>query len=866
MGNCRNALLTQAPKVQSAYTYDMTSRLTPSAHALFLAALIVFLPLNGSAQKSKTPNIVPPGAGNGANVGSTPGAAAITQVTLAVPSANSAPRTVSMAAAMFPSAALPSGAVVTGPMATAPRASAAPQKASPLQTPKADGASIAPSRNAPTTVDDTAPKAGSIDFDGGVERKKLDGDPAVAAAAPSARPSIRRPYQLALVGNEVPASFIARLDALIAARHPGDQSDTHVGLAHTVRTANIVAAMGKAAKERPNGQMLLVFSALLRDIPPGDFAVENLFGDLPKNLLFNTHLIPAVVAASNPGPDSGRATSAAQSDKLLARQRVWADRWGRRLSFAADIADFTGTQTEVMRAARAAASVSGQPVPSDEQVAVRASARLSALMENSSFALLPQALRANVEESARFLRLKEGPPLAPGTINESARAQAPPRRDSSVEIEVDTYPQILKLLTTADGTVGGLLGDLAPPEGSPARDVAWDSLSPGVQLDLLKFVSAHKTTTFFDDRRITHMHVKKKAVLKFVKETTFLGKTYPPGRHLVDISRALRDIVEYRGADEVNTVTGVELHFRDDQSAGAVSNDARRLLEGIGVPITHQHVHIVAPLPIEALEREPDVQAAAMGDFYRRVNLLAEMTTIIDDGASVDMNVSGKITYFGYAKPWTISGVTEYFENAALRRYWPIQDTFKIAWVGFRGSDKYDQPGLYGFEYRAISAGANETDYRDILDRIQQSMLRDDYGIAKDRIRQWLAGRTASNAVTDAWYNQDWSVLVRNAKPEAKEALGLTGIFNRILWEVGIKKTFGWDQDSHTELKMLMHDWSKDPLTFQDEAFQRKIADQQLRALARYRKGESVNALISDFLLDSGLYAAVSRSIGPSGR
>ena len=72
---------------------------------------------------------------------------------------------------------------------------------------------------------------------------------------------------------------------------------------------------------------------------------------------------------------------------------------------------------------------------------------------------------------------------------------------------------------------------------------------------------------------------------------------------------------------------------------------------------------------------------------------------------------------------------------------------------------------------------------------------------------------------------------------------------------------------------MLVYDWSRDPLVFEDEGLRKKIAAEQLRALIRLRNfgvaggiagDKAVNKIVGDFLVDSGLYGAVSRSIGPS--
>ncbi len=495
-------------------------------------------------------------------------------------------------------------------------------------------------------------------------------------------------------------------------------------------------------------------------------------------------------------------------------------------------------------------------------------------MDDPFFALVPRTTRAKAEKALRFLQSKSRSTSASGT--------AIVNRDTSVEIEIHAHPAILNLLTTPDGTVGGLLGDMPPPEnfaalygGRAPTDVPWDPLADWRKRLLLQHVARNKPTSFDENRAVPRVSMKKEVALDFARETTFLGTVYPPGRHRVDVARVFREL-EYMSADSVNNVSGLELHFRDNRSAGKVSNDAWTFLDGLGVPRTHQHVHVVAPIPVEALERDPNGQAAAMGDFYRRANLLAEMTDIVDEGGAIAMNVKGGRTFFGYARPDMVWGVTQYFKRLGTSRgSWPLGAEYKHGWVGFWGSDKYDEPGLYGLEYRSIRRYSNETNYREILDRLQRSMMSGDYGVPKEKIKRWLAkGGTEANApdaVSASWYNQDWPGLLAGAGPDVKKALEGDG--SRLQKRLPIRRLME-QSERHAELKMLVHDWSNDPLVFEDGAFQKRIIAQQARALRRFRslrapsrrpeaKYDPINVIVSDFLVDSGLYDAVWRSIGP---
>ncbi|MDD5305112.1 MAG: HD domain-containing protein, partial [Elusimicrobia bacterium] len=89
--------------------------------------------------------------------------------------------------------------------------------------------------------------------------------PAASPAGPPAAP----PYfiqSLAKLG--VPSSLTARLEAFLAARHPGDQARIYHGLGHSHEvadlTARILGAQGLPAEKK----ILLILSAALHDVDP----------------------------------------------------------------------------------------------------------------------------------------------------------------------------------------------------------------------------------------------------------------------------------------------------------------------------------------------------------------------------------------------------------------------------------------------------------------------------------------------------------------------------------------------------------------------------------------------------------------------
>lgn len=511
--------------------------------------------------------------------------------------------------------------------------------------------------------------------------------------------------------------------------------------------------------------------------------------------------------------------------------------------------------------------------------------------------------RAAVADELSYLHHIYGPYLTPevstklGKAREIARARARQRKaldvseslrriasslsinpegalDSAVELEVRTsFPQIVDILTSKDGTVGGLVGPLPVPAwlgkktpvGTPAGvDLKAMPLGPmgsDEKLTLLQYASQNRAINYARDRRIPGVVVKDRVALSFPKETTFLGKTYAPGRHEVDVSRVLNGPVHYMGSQHVKAVSGIELHFRGKLTPGAASREAWTFLDGLGVARPSQHVYSVAPLPLEALIADPELEAALIGDFYGRANLMAEMLSILHLGAGIRKyrnDKNPKITDFAPLSVQRLLGVTQYFFDVGRGLYQAIGDRFKMAWVGFRGADKFDQPGLYGLEFRSVNRYLSDAAiqrYRQYMDNVQRAMLRQRYGIAKEKMKRWLAARSnggTAQAVARTWYAQPWPDLLESAPSQVKAELGW-------LFTYKLKRM----SEDHIELKMLVHDWANTPLLFENAALQQRVVAAQCRALSRLRRHETENAVMRDFLYESGLYEALQESLTP---
>ena len=450
--------------------------------------------------------------------------------------------------------------------------------------------------------------------------------------------------------------------------------------------------------------------------------------------------------------------------------------------------------------------------------------------------------------------------LCPQEFAEIART----KQSSSVELEMGDTKDYIDVFTTRSGKAGSLIEEAEiekiPPHvlnyfGAKTKEDLlskdWDSLSKDQKYALMDFVSKNSRLLFFEDRSFPGLVIRDRMSLKFSEPTEFLGQLYPAGESQVSLQGILGK-VEYEGPQK--SPDSLELHFRARLPAGAVSNSARVWQKAVGAAATHQHVHIVAKIPLEKIKEEPNAYPALLGDFFRRVNLVAEMRTLLEDRGVILTRKKGIITEFGGITPSDIEGVINYFDHFYYGGDIKIGDEFKMGWVGFRGSDTYDELNLYGLEYRAIPKNADQAKTEKMLNAVQAAMTSESYGVPLPQMKRWLElyrpGRSSGGAISETFYNQPLKNLLKSLNPEIKNAFGLVG-------RLKIKGAVEQNQ----AVKMLLFDWSKDPLLFENPALQQKVFQAQLSAVRDFGGGARANQVLRSFLLDSGLYDELSRSL-----
>ncbi len=446
-----------------------------------------------------------------------------------------------------------------------------------------------------------------------------------------------------------------------------------------------------------------------------------------------------------------------------------------------------------------------------------------------------------------------------GCLLKAMRKTVKVMHDASAEIEIDLTPEVMRLITTRDRTLRPALDGSRPPRWlvdwmrkkrikGPPEELAWDRLGYDQQIKLLRYAASKRGVSFFDDRSIHGMVVRDRIELTFKQPVVFEGKRYPKGRHVMP-RRYLMEKVEHGGPTMVETMDGVELHYRRRLPAGDLISEVWKFEEGLGMRRTHLHIHMVAPIK-PARIRDP-LGVARHVDFIGRSNLAAEMVTILESAGRITTNADKTGMHFDSFSKAAYDNLVEYFTDLGHGTAKPIADDFKDGWIGVRGPDAYDQPGLWGLEYRAIDGADNPKIMREVLNGIQGRMVSGDYGVSDARLKKWLGFRDPREAMFDAMPNGEWKDVISAMPSELSES---TAWLKRYIRHQEYKENHG--------LKMIFHDWSKHPLFFDRPANLKKILAEQQAAIRELKEGTNPDEVIRRFLLKSGLYEDVLGSVG----
>ena len=431
-----------------------------------------------------------------------------------------------------------------------------------------------------------------------------------------------------------------------------------------------------------------------------------------------------------------------------------------------------------------------------------------------------------------------------------------PERKSSVELELDIYretPEVLEMLTTVNGKVSGVLGSLSAPvelvewarvnrpvSGNPG-DLDWESLPLEIRHAVLKRISTPRIGSFFSNRSVIGMKMKDRLKLHFREPTEFDGKHYEAGIHQVDV-HGMFGAVEYADPSDMAEFSGIEVHFMSSRSAGTATQDAWNLLDALDIVRPHQHVHTVAKLPLEEMRAHPTLEVTRMMEYWLRANLMAEILAIRAGGTLLQIpGEFGSVTrpridsVQGGLNKSLVSG------NTAGGGY-----NSKLSMIAMRGGTTYSEPGLWGFEYRAITAHDDPRVNGMVLDSIQWSMVNRDYGLSKEEVSSWIGESTAPETVwsrlSNSWYNLHDESMPMDANPAFQSILS-------------------GQAPRHNELYMLVHDWSTFPLLAGRPQVLAATQIAQAHAKAALVGGAPINEVMNRFLTESKIDDAVSDSM-----
>jgi hypothetical protein len=331
----------------------------------------------------------------------------------------------------------------------------------------------------------------------------------------------------------------------------------------------------------------------------------------------------------------------------------------------------------------------------------------------------------------------------------------------------------------------------------------------------------------------------------------------------------------------------MELHLRRAGAAGATLADGFTVagLLGDGVDAAHQHLPV--PIPVE-VRRGDRIARARLVDFYRRVNLVADLEAVLDGFALTSVKTGVMETSFNYLFGRSLSKLNAHLDKVARGEPSTLGDDLKTAAVGFRVGQTYGKPGWMGFEIRSSSRRRSEAG-DGFPDAVQRGLLTGAYGLSRGRFATWFRKTIGTGpadvdadgkALAAVHYNGLTQHVLLDAPPALLAALteGDADAFERWTAEAREPRTIGekldrTDTNPHVArflaesprrygLKMLMHDWSKDPVLHDQPALLSRVRRAQLVGISRLRNGVPADAITQDFVVESGLYEVFARSIG----
>ncbi|MEI7441173.1 MAG: hypothetical protein WCK43_06010, partial [bacterium] len=358
-----------------------------------------------------------------------------------------------------------------------------------------------------------------------------------------------------------------------------------------------------------------------------------------------------------------------------------------------------------------------------------------------------------------------------------------------------------------------------------ADEVSFSELSTDTKQKKLQTVTELRGANFNRARNFPGLKLRNPMPLKWNKPTRFLGKMYSPHEtHMVDISPLLYlPKVEYGEPAETKRVGLLEVHFSSNTlSPPELRDESWTMLEGAGILKSQAHLHVIGA---------PSTSTSWLirAEFWRRLNLAAETISIVDKGFTLKNLSQNGETSMRILDRYSLSNGALNLKYISRGEKVPDEDRFKPFFVGMHLPGKYKDPRAMGFQFRTLDK-ERAAQFEPLIDASTHFLSSEEAGIDENRMNKWLAYMKAKSNVQRreedylamTHYNAPVQNLMRDANIE---------IINFFKGKDPLLQKLTQESEENIGLRMLLHDFSNDPLFFDEPSFLREVSNAQIKAL-----------------------------------
>lgn len=454
-----------------------------------------------------------------------------------------------------------------------------------------------------------------------------------------------------------------------------------------------------------------------------------------------------------------------------------------------------------------------------------------------------------------------------------------PEQKTPVEIEVPASDELVATFKTTDGTTGPVLAKVAPPwflrklakqHGTTPSKLPWELVGVPERRKLFVWVAKKRGVTFDEDRTIPGIVMPRHVLVNWESRE---GDLYRSGV----IPRAAEwGKVEFMSEKSMlGAVHKVELHLLARKPSGDVVQRAWDLIEKsyLGIAKPHFHAHILRPIAeVLPLGAKP-VRIAQVMDFRRRAEMAAQMLCVFEN-KPVRLREANGVYLWGPMNVERMHDLAEWLTRIAKgskftdKEQQLYKSLFKRGLIGLRGPATYegDVPML-GLEPRGILNPLRpertpnyEENMRQFLNGLQGAYEDDNFGMAPEHFQKWFEANSLDLSIplrmTRNYHVRSQFGLYEAAAPELRALL-----FNNddAWWRFAELLK---DDESY---KLLLHNWTDDPLFFDQPELLEKIHQAQIKAMKsalRSTTPQGAKRALKDFLLESEVFERFLGSVG----